>query len=109
MGGMLLPTTWWSAGRVVVMVPTLLGVPNWERHPKSGIRASDGEKELAGVLSGEQLEERVGERLDAALDDVLVRLQLPAAEPLGELGGALGVAARVVEDDESLHRRARHQ
>src|SRR5690349_8324876 len=49
------------------------------------ILSLDGEDELAGVLTPEKGEQRVGEVADAATPDVLVRAKLTAAEPLPQL------------------------
>src|SRR6185295_8285398 len=55
---------------------------------------SDLEHELAEVLAAEELEQGVGEAVEAA-HDVLAALQAPVLEVAGELGHGLREARRV--------------
>lgn len=56
----------------------------------------NGEYQLADVLAGEQLGQRVREGVNTSLEDVFAGDQPPLAQPVGQLGPGPGIAAGVV-------------
>src|SRR5262249_25078458 len=68
-----------------------------------------GEDELAGVRTGKEHQQHLGEVRDAPAHDVLPRDEPALAEPPRELGGGRPEPVAVVEDEHAGHRCPRHQ
>src|SRR5690242_8505896 len=67
-----------------------------------GLSFGDANGQLADVFAAIQLEQRLGESLDA-IDDMLARFELTGGHPAEHFAGGLGEAAGVVEHDEAFH------